>query len=299
MEGVQLRLKRGVKDEKVRRSYSCSDLSQLLGLPGGGEEDSDSETGEPGEPMADQPREKLRSEASESEVMSRRVSALVKIRRWQSGRRKKIEGPPVISAPIQPTDSPLPQPNRLTTIIPQNINFNNPFGTIGRRNRRKQREGMPIVVLEKFFGPPPRSSATLPPLGEHTVYPLTNPFGTLPRRNAAKRMGVANDGGEGTNGDQSFVLANFDSFLPPSISVSPSPSPSRSPSHSPSLSPSHSLSDALTVVEKRASTNLTAPSYHSLLGRSMERVCLSSPHPYIQFPKCDSGCCSFSQIAPV
>ena len=304
MEGVQLRSKRGQKDEKIRRSYSCSDLAQLLGMREGG--GSDSEGG--GEPVTDSttatttittttPREKLGSEASSLEAVSRRVSSLVKIRRWQS-RKKKSDGPPVISAPIQPSTVLPPSPNRLATILPQNINFNNPFGTL-RLNRRKPREGLPVVVLEKCVGPPPTSSQTLPTLREHSAYPLTNPFGTLPRRSAAKRMGVAN------GGDQSSLTANLDLFLPPSISIShsPSPSPSRSRSHSPSPSPSrspsrsrspspspstppsHSLSDALTVIEKRASTNLTTPSYHSLLGKSMEKVCLSCSCLYIQFPK--------------
>ena len=271
MEGVELRSRRGKKDEKVRRSYSCSDLSQLLGLP---REESADELGETEENGAScSPREKVKSEASESEVVSQRFSALVKIRRWQSSRKKKVDSPMVISAPLQPSE--LPAPNKLTTLIPPNINLNNPFGTIGRRGRRKQNEAKPIVVLEKCFGPPPSSTSTLPTLNEHSPYhhPFTNPFGTLPRT-TAKRMGVANHR-EGPR-DLSAV-----SFLPPSISVShspsPSPSSSRSPSISPSHSPSHSLSDALTVIDKRASTNLTAPSYHSLLGKSMERVSLLYP----------------------
>ena len=296
MEGVQLRSKRGQRDEKIRRSYSCSDVAQLLGLPEG--EGSDSEAAAEGSSV--KLREKLDSGASGHEVVSRRVSTLVKIRRWQS-RKKKPDGPPVISAPIQPSSVPQQSPNRLATLLPlpQNINFNNPFGTIGRRNRRRPREGMPIVVLEKCFGPPPASSQTLPPLGEHSTYQLhANPFGTLPRRSAAKRAGVADSGGDGNS-----VTGNMDIFLPPSISVSHSPSSSRSPSrslshspsrspshspsvspsHSPSLSPAHSLSDALTVIDQRHSTNLTASSYQSLLGKSMEKVCLPCPFPYIQF----------------
>ena len=297
MEGVELRSKRGQKDEKIRRSYSCSDIAQLLGLPEAqGSESFQTVDEESSVTM----REKVGSAASQHEVASRRVSTLVRLRRWQS-RKKKPDGPPVISAPVQPSSlTPQTSPNRLATILPlpQNINFNNPFGTIGRRNKRRPREGTPIVVLEKCFGPPPpTSSRTLPPLGEHSTYPLrANPFGTLPRIGpAAKRVGVANSGRDRNN-----VSGNVDIFLPPSISVScsPSPSPSRSPSqspsHSPSLSPANSLSDALTVIDQSASTNLTAPNYHSLLGKSMEKVCLPCPSPHIHFPNLltrVSSCC--------
>jgi hypothetical protein len=273
MEGVELRSKRGQKDEKIRRSYSCSDIAQLLGLP----EAQGCQTVD--EESSVTMREKVGSAASQHEVASRRVSTLVRLRQWQS-RKKKPDGPPVISAPVQPSSlTPQTSPNRLATILPlpQNINFNNPFGTVGRRNKRRPREGTPIVVLEKCFGPPPTSSRTLPPLGEHSTYPLhANPFGTLPRMGAAaKRVGVANGGRDRNN-----ISGNVDIFRPPSISVSPSPSPSRSPSHSPShspsLSPATSLSDALTVIDQRTSTNLTGPNYHSLLGKSMEKLPMHS-----------------------
>ena len=260
MEGVQLRSKRGLKDAAIRRSYSCSDLAELLGGGSDGES-GDSGAGESG----------AKRKGSDAEIRARGVSTLVKLRKKQS-KRTKGGGPPVISSPVHP--SSLPQPTRkLSTILPQNINFNNPFGTIGRRTKRKPREGMPVVVLEKCFGPPP--SSTIPSVAEQnmSMYPHMNPFATLPR-SSAKRRGPAKDSsggsGGGDTGERNSRSANLESFLPPSSS---SLSPSRSPSRSPSPSPSSSPSRAALSTEKTVSTNLTAPSYHSLIGKSMEKVC--------------------------
>ena len=259
MEGVQLRTKRGLKDETIRRSYSCSDIAQLLG--GGSDGESGDSTSGAGE--------SAKRKGSDAEVRARGVSTLVKLRKRQS-KRKKGGGAPVISSPIHPSSVTQPPTRKLSTILPQNINFNNPFGTIGRRTKRKPREGMPVVVLEKCFGPPP--SSTLSTVAEQNVcmYPNMNPFATLPR----KRRGPAKDSSSGSGGgdasERNSHSANLESFFPPSSS---SLSPSRSPSRSPSPSPSSSPSRATLNFGKSSSTNLTAPSYHTLLGKSMEKVC--------------------------
>lgn len=280
MNIVQIRKKTGQKDRKIRRSYSCSDIAQLLGLPESKDSDSEVET----EDNSVQ-REATVSDASTSEVhvAAKRVSAFVKLRKWQMpGQKKKAWVPPVISAPVQPDSFPTPVTSKLATILPQNINFNNPFGTIGRRNKRKQRDGIPVVVLEKCFGAPPPSvssgSIALPTLNQQRMYPNMSPFATLPRRSAAKLLGVIDECDTSINARAcNSHSVDLESFVQPSILVFPSPSssnsPSPSPSSSPFSSPSHVPSAALTVIEKRASTtNLTTPNYHSLLGKSMEKV---------------------------
>ena len=287
MEGVQLRQKRGVKDGKVRRSYSCSDLSQLLDVEGG---DSDGDSGDiagTGEGVTGDIGEAGQGVtgdiggATAEGVKKRgriglspRGSTFLRFRRKSVGKKKGVErGEPVISAPIQPSN--IPPTRKRANILPQHIkamNFNNPFGTIGRRTKRRPHEGMPVVVLEKCFGPPP--STMLPSLTEHHVYPHLNPFATLPR-NAARLLGFEKGGGSSVNdnvdSECNTQSANLESFLP--SSHSPSHSPSRSPSPSPS--PSH-LSRAGLSVQKTGiiSSNLTAPQYQQLLGKSMEKVCL-------------------------
>ena len=260
----------GQKDGKIRRSYSCSDLAQLLDVEGGGDGEGGNNGGT-GESVKREGRD-----VATCEVTVREVSSFVKLRKKRSW-RKKGRGVPVISAPVQPSNTP--PTRKLPTILPQNINFSNPFGTIGRRNKRKPREGMPVVVLEKCFGPPP--SSALPTVAEQNVcmYPHMNPFATLPR-NAAKLLGMtecSSSGNESASECDSHS-ANLESFLSPSASTSVSRSSSRSPSRSPSpslspsTSPSHSLRAALGVEN---TNSLTAPNYLSLLGKSMEKVCFS------------------------
>ena len=260
MTDVQLREKRGVKDEKVRRSYSCSDLGQLLGF---GEEGSDSENVETGTDGLKR-LDRSSNAAAFERTAAHRVSAFIRLRKKQ----KKKSSEPVISAPLQAEGMTTPQTSKLATILPQNINFNNPFATIGRRNKRKPREGMPVVVLEKCFGPPPSSSA-LPTLHEQYMYPNQNPFATLPRNVSKKRQNIPCEG-SGTDEQDGHSVPI------PLISLSPSPSPSRSPSRSPSPSnsPSHLSNSSFTIIEKKAlsSSNLTAPTYQALLGKSMEKV---------------------------
>ena len=291
MEGVQLRQKRGVKDGKVRRSYSCSDLSQLLDLEGGDSDGDSGDIGGTGEGVTGGIGEAgegvtgdIGGAAAEGVKkggrtgFSPRGSTFLRFRRKSVGKKKGVErGEPVISAPIQP--SSIPPTRKRANILPQHIkamNFNNPFGTIGRRTKRRPHEGMPVVVLEKCFGPPP--STMLPSLTEHQVYPHMNPFATLPR-NAARLLGFEKDGGSKGDGGSSVndnvgserntQSTNLESFFPSSHS------PSRSPSPSPSPSPSH-LSRAGLSIQKTGiiSSNLTAPQYQQLLGKSMEKVCL-------------------------
>lgn len=177
MEEVQLRQKRGLRDSKVRRSYSCTDLSMLLDPDRVSDGESDGGNGGGG------------SVEGDNEGGSVTVPAPKR-----HGSERKKGSVHVISSPVPPSSLQSRGPRMIA--LPQHIksmNFSNPFGTIGRRNKRKG--STPVITLTKCFGPPPPppstttapSASILPALFEQQN--SLNPFCTLPR-NAAKRLGL-------------------------------------------------------------------------------------------------------------
>ena len=223
MEEVELRQKRGLRDSKLRRSYSCTDLAMLLDTEGASDGESDSGSGGGGSVKGD-------NEGGNVVVPAPK----------RHGSERKRGSVHVISSPVSPSSLQSRGPRRIA--LPQHIksmNFSNPFGTIGRRNKRKG--STPVIMLTKCFGPPPPpptavpSASVLPALLEQQNY--LNPFCTLPR-SAAKRLGLGN------HESRSY---SFDAL------------------HLPSASP-------LLRTAGEDPNSLTCSPYQRFLGKSMDKV---------------------------
>ena len=237
MEGVLVELrrkKRSSGEANVRRSLSCSNLGELF------------------EPRNGESKSTQHNRQTDNEVTNEKR----KLARGKASRRKK-KSEPVISAPVQP--SSIPQ----RSSIYQHVRAvtNNPFGTIGRRNKRKSRQPMPVVMMQTSSGPPP--SPSFSPSPSHSPSPSPspsilappdqrvnkNPFATLPRR-APHFHSNADE----ADGRPASLIA---------------------PSTSPLLHTPHSRAALCVDTANTANTTngLIVPDYQELIGKSLDKVC--------------------------